>query len=194
MAIDTEQKGDRGKDFVAPKIVETGVETGAKTLPELQQEHGAKDERALKEAREHIEMAAEKKPKPQTMAEAKGEAYKRFLAEGLVSSENEIRKGKTIRVNYVEKNRLAPAFGQSFGDTVLVRDDLSPRAKRLVKAHELYHSADTATWGGAFGRELRANIVTIAKDPVGAGAALLANLKELGPRLKFYLDRVKKRY
>lgn len=57
--------------------------------------------------------------------------------------------GEQYTVKYVPRDEIYPAFGHSCGDnTVMVRKDLPPPVKRFVKAHELYHARDKATWGG----------------------------------------------
>ena len=102
----------------------------------------------------------------------------------------EVSAPSTCKVVYILKEKIYPAFGYASGDTAYVREDLSPRVKRFVEAHELYHCRDKATWWGWFGREIRANLVPGMKDPVGLLATLLATISSLD-RLIFYLKRIK---
>lgn len=67
--------------------------------------------------------------------------------------------GKKYNVIYVPREEIYPLFGYASGHDAVVRDDLSPTIRRFVKAHELYHCRDTASWGGWIGREIRANVV-----------------------------------
>lgn len=97
---------------------------------------------------------------------------------------------KEIKVNFVPKDSLFPAFGTAFRDEVRVREDLSPRVKRFVLAHELYHAGDYAEWGGWIGKEVRANIVPAVSDPVGFTSTVFASLTPA--RLLFYLGRFMK--
>ncbi|MBS4012824.1 MAG: hypothetical protein KGZ97_03550 [Bacteroidetes bacterium] len=100
--------------------------------------------------------------------------------------------GETYIVEYVPKEDLSPFFGMAGGNVASVREDLSPRVKRFVRSHELYHLTDRASWGGALGRELRANIIPGLKDPLGLIATIVASLSK--ERLKLYIDRIRKRY
>lgn len=97
---------------------------------------------------------------------------------------------KEIKVNFVPKGSLFPAFGVAFRDEVRIREDLSPRVKRFVLAHELYHAGDYATWGGWIGKEIRANLVPAVSDPVGFTSTVFASLTPA--RLLFYLGRFTK--
>jgi len=97
---------------------------------------------------------------------------------------------KEIKVNFVPKDSLFPAFGVAFRDEVRIREDLSPRVKRFVLAHELYHAGDYAEWGGWIGKEIRANIVPAVGDPVGFISTVFASLTPT--RLLFYLGRFTK--
>lgn len=96
--------------------------------------------------------------------------------------------GRTIQVLYVPKESLAPAFGTSFLDYVKIRSDLSPRVKRFVRSHELYHVKDRSNAGGWMGREIRANLIPGLTDPVGLLATIKASLSP--ERLKFYWQRL----
>ena len=93
-------------------------------------------------------------------------------------------------VEYIPKKEIYPAFGYSSENRAVVRQDLSPHVKKFVRAHELYHCYDQATWGGWVGREIRANVVPGLKDPVGLLSTIWATISDLD-RIKFYLKRVK---
>lgn len=95
--------------------------------------------------------------------------------------------GRPMTVKYVSKEALAPAFGRASFGAAEVRADLSPRVKRFVRAHELYHLGDRALWGGWIGRETRANIVPGLADPAGLISTVFASLTP--ERLGFYRDR-----
>jgi hypothetical protein len=92
---------------------------------------------------------------------------------------------------FVQKDLIAPAFGRARGKKAFVRVDLSPRVKKFVIAHELYHLSDNAKWGGWIGREIRANLVCGIKDPFGFLATVIASLNH--ERLNFYLKRLRTR-
>ncbi|MEK9180784.1 MAG: hypothetical protein AAB871_00950 [Patescibacteria group bacterium] len=97
--------------------------------------------------------------------------------------------GRQVRVKYVSKDWIYPAFGLAFLDTAEVRSDLNPRVKRFVRAHELYHLGDSAKWGGWIGREIRANVACGLVDPTGLTLTIFASLNR---RLLFYWDRFKR--
>jgi hypothetical protein len=101
-------------------------------------------------------------------------------------------KGREISVKYVPKDLIYPAFGYGGGDEVIVRNDLPPRVKKFVKSHELYHCKDDSNFGGWIGREIRANLIPGIKDPLGLLATIKASLSK--DRLRFYLDRFKRRH
>ena len=102
------------------------------------------------------------------------------------------------KIRYVPKEKIAPAFGlidtetnHLTGDSVpvaIIRDDLAPKVKIFVRAHELYHLRDKYTWGGWIFRELRANVIPGLKDPIGFFSTFWATVRDR-ERLKFYLDR-----
>ena len=98
--------------------------------------------------------------------------------------------GQEYIVEYVPREEIYPAFGYGGGKRAVVRQDLSPRVKRFVRAHEIYHCQDQATWGGWFGRELRANVVPGLKDPFGLFVTVWATISDFD-RIKFYLKRIK---
>lgn len=99
-----------------------------------------------------------------------------------------------LRVVFVPREVLAPAFGRAVyrERTAYVREDLPPRVKRFTVAHELYHLRDRRRWGGAFGRELRANLVPALRDPLGLLACMWANCNR--ERIAFYWDRIRRGY
>jgi len=101
--------------------------------------------------------------------------------------------GNKYLVQYVPKEAIYPAFGYNGSGRAIVREDLSPRIKQFVTAHELYHLQDTATWGGWLGRELRANIVPGISDPIGLAATVWSSIFDID-RISFYLQRFKKGY
>jgi len=105
-------------------------------------------------------------------------------------TEIEIIDGQAYRVEYVPKEKIYPAYGYGGGKRAFVRQDLSSRVKNFVKAHELYHCRDRATWGGQLGRELRANMVPGLKDPLGLLATVWRTITSVD-RVKFYLKRIK---
>ncbi|MFA5029336.1 MAG: hypothetical protein WC518_01135 [Patescibacteria group bacterium] len=98
--------------------------------------------------------------------------------------------GQQYHVEYVPKEDIYPAYGYGGGNSATVRQDLSPRVKRFVKAHELYHCQDKATWGGWLGQEIRANIIPGLKDPIGLAATSWKTITDID-RIKFYLRRIK---
>lgn len=101
-------------------------------------------------------------------------------------------RGQRYTVEYVPKEEIYPAFGYGGGDKAVVRQDLPPRVKNFVKAHELYHCRDQATWGGWLGREFRANLIPGLKDPIGLLATVWATVSDID-RMKFYLNRLKEK-
>lgn len=102
-----------------------------------------------------------------------------------------IINGEMYVVEYASKKEIYPAFGYAIGHKAIVRQDLSPRVKRFVRAHELYHCRDKAVWGGWLGKEIRANIIPGIKDPVGLAATIWKTITDFD-RIKFYLKRLKK--
>jgi len=102
-------------------------------------------------------------------------------------------KGIMYEVYYVPKEEIYPAFGFSYRNIAVVRQDLSPRVKKFVEAHELYHCIDTATWGGWIGRELRANFFPMCKDPIGFLATVFTTIFNID-RLLFYVERFQKKH
>ena len=105
-------------------------------------------------------------------------------------TEIEVINDQQYYVEYVPKEEIYPAYGYGGGNRAIVREDLSPRVKKFVKAHELYHCQDKATWGGWIGREIRANIVPGLKDPIGLAATVWKTITDID-RIKFYLKRIK---
>lgn len=105
-------------------------------------------------------------------------------------TEIEVINGEPYHVEYVPKEDIYPAYGYGGGNSALVRQDLPPRVKKFVKAHELYHCRDKATWGGWVGREIRANSMCGLKDPIGLIATAWKTLTDVD-RIKFYMKRMK---
>jgi len=101
--------------------------------------------------------------------------------------------GKQILVKYVPKESIYPAFGYGGGSGAIIREDLSPRVKRFVKSHELYHCIDKAKWGGWIGGEIRANVIPGLKDPIGFASTAWATISDID-RIKFYLKRIKNKH
>lgn len=108
-------------------------------------------------------------------------------------------RGHVLKVEFVSRQRLGPCFGKAFGRIgqetceAWVREDLSPRVKRFVVAHELYHLVDRHRWLGAYGRELRTNVVPGCRDPIGLLACVCATVFSW-ERVKFYCHRLIKGY
>lgn len=105
-------------------------------------------------------------------------------------TEIEVINGQQYYVEYVPKEDLYPAFGYGGGNSAIVRQDLPPRVKKFVKAHELYHCQDKSNFGGWLGREIRANVIPGLKDPIGLAATVWKTITEID-RIKFYLKRIK---
>ena len=99
-------------------------------------------------------------------------------------------KGQKYTVEYVPKENIYPAYGYGGGNRVVVRQDLPPRVKNFVKAHELYHCQDKSDFGGWLGREIRANVIPGLKDPIGLAATVWKTITDVD-RIKFYLKRIK---
>lgn len=108
-------------------------------------------------------------------------------------TETEIYNGQQYNIEYVPKEDIHPAYGYSIGNDAIVRQDLSPRVKRFVKSHELYHCQDKSDFGGWLGREIRANIIPGLRDPLGLGATIWKTITDID-RIKFYLKRIKRGY
>jgi hypothetical protein len=70
----------------------------------------------------------------------------------------------------------AHSFGCTYKGEVYVRADLSPRVRRFVISHEVYHLQDQQLWLGWLGGELRANFVPGMKDPIGLLLTIRASL------------------
>lgn len=104
-------------------------------------------------------------------------------------------QGHKLKVFFVPREKLYPFFGRAVGGIrekrcyVEVREDLSPRVKRFVLKHELYHLTDEHTWLGDRGREIRANFVPAFRDPVGFVACVLATVFNWD-RFKLYVYRL----
>lgn len=105
-------------------------------------------------------------------------------------TEIEVIKGQQYHVEYVPKEDIYPAYGYGGGNSAVVRQDLPPRVKKFVKAHELYHCQDKSDFGGWLGREIRANVIPGLKDPVGLAATVWKTITDID-RIMFYLKRIK---
>ena len=101
-------------------------------------------------------------------------------------------EGKQYSVEYVPKEDIYPAYGYGGGNRAVVRQDLSPRVKKFVKAHELYHCQDKSYRGGWLRREIRANLIPGMKDPLGLIATIWKTISDKD-RINFYLKRIKDR-
>jgi hypothetical protein len=104
--------------------------------------------------------------------------------------EIEVINGQQYHVEYVPKEDIYPAYGYGGGNIAVVRQDLPPRIKNFVKAHELYHCQDKSNFGGWLGREIRANVIPGLKDPIGLAATVWETITDVD-RIKFYLKRIK---
>lgn len=93
---------------------------------------------------------------------------------------------KEIKVSFVSKETLFPAFGMAYTSEVKVREDLPPRIKRFVLAHELYHIGDRSK-SGWIGREIKANLIPAMSDPIGFIQTSCASLTPT--RLSYYFQR-----
>lgn len=96
---------------------------------------------------------------------------------------------RKIKVEYVSKDSIYPAFVYARNGIAIVRNDLPPRVQNFVVKHELYHLRDTHEWGGWIGKEIRANVKAGLHDPIGLLATTKASLHK--ERLKFYVGRFK---
>jgi hypothetical protein len=108
-------------------------------------------------------------------------------------TEIETIKGQRYTVEYVPKEDIYPAYGHGGENSAVVRQDLPPRVKNFVKAHELYHCRDKANWGGWLGREIRANVIPGLKDPIGLAATVWKTITDID-RIKLYLKRINRGY
>jgi len=108
-------------------------------------------------------------------------------------TEIEVINGQQYNVKYVPKEDIYPAYGYGGGNSAVVRQDLPPRVKNFVKAHELYHCQDKSNFGGWLGREIRANVIPGLKDPIGLAATVWKTITDVD-RIKFYLKRIKEGY
>ena len=101
----------------------------------------------------------------------------------------------TYAVLYVPKNDMAPgAYGFcSYRDRViLIRDDLSLCIKRFVLAHERQHERDytlNVTDQNQLWLEIKANVVGLYREPIGAVACLFKTIFSL-ERWAFYWRRI----
>ena len=97
-----------------------------------------------------------------------------------------------MKIEYVEKKKLYPAFGRAYPNNqlILIRKDLPNAVQNFVLEHELYHLKDkTRLW---IWREIKANWVGMLKHPIGF---LWCCVLSLSPaRLWFYVQRFIKGY
>ena len=105
-------------------------------------------------------------------------------------TEIEVISGQQYHIEYVPKEDIYPAYGYGGGNSAVVRQDLPPRVKKFVKAHELYHCQDKSNFGGWLGREIRANVIPGLKDPIGLATTVWKTITDVD-RIKFYLKRIK---
>jgi len=94
-----------------------------------------------------------------------------------------------VKVDFVPKEKLYPAFGMCYSDgNIEVRDDLPKIVKLFVLYHEFYHAGDRAkNW---IWREIKANCYAFLKCPLGGILTLILSLHP--DRLKYYWSRLKK--
>jgi len=93
-----------------------------------------------------------------------------------------------MKIYYVDKQKLYPAFGRAFWNTniIWIRNDLSDRVKRFVLEHEKRHLKDGKMrfwWWG----EIRANLYGGYKEPLGFIVTIMLSLSPY--RLMFYCKR-----
>lgn len=95
-----------------------------------------------------------------------------------------------MKIKYVSKNKLYPAFGDSNikTQTIWIRKDLPNVVKRFVKDHELYHLRDKSQ--NVFWREVKANVHSAIIHPLGLIVTIILSLQPY--RIKFYIQRIKK--
>jgi hypothetical protein len=108
-------------------------------------------------------------------------------------TETKVINGQQYTVEFVPKEDIYPAYGYGGGSTAVVRQDLPPRVKNFVMAHELYHCQDHSNFGGWVGREIRANLISGLKDPIGLAATVWKTISDTD-RVKFYLKRIKEEH
>lgn len=92
-------------------------------------------------------------------------------------------RGKTIKISYVPKSEISPAYGRSLSGSgeVLVRNDLSPDIKRHVLIHEINHLLGRDT-------EKSANVSSFFVDPKGWVKTASATLSDT-ERIRMYLRK-----
>ena len=98
-------------------------------------------------------------------------------------------RGRAFPVRYVPKEAIFPAYGYNGSGMAIVREDLPPRIKNFVLAHERFHLQYTDKWFGWLGRELRANFFAGLSDPMGFAATAWSSVTDTD-RINFYLERV----
>ena len=103
---------------------------------------------------------------------------------------------KQIKIRYVQKKELFPAFGYATENTqtVRIRKDLPKPFQKFVLAHELYHLKDWANqekkgedhhW---LWEEIKANFYATLRHPIGALVGVGWRLRP--SRIKFEIKRV----
>ena len=106
---------------------------------------------------------------------------------------------KNLKIIYVAKSKLYPAFGDAkeIPPRIRIRRDLPKVVQEFVLTHEKYHIRDWQklakenkkyywVWG-----EIKANIYGVFKHPLGF---LICALMSLQPyRIKFYFKRFKQK-
>lgn len=95
-----------------------------------------------------------------------------------------------MKIEYVPKKELYPAFGRAFSDqeTIYIRADLPDSVQKFIKDHEIYHLTDKTKWW--VWREIKANIYGAIKHPIGFVYCVFLSLSWY--RLKFYITRIKR--
>lgn len=93
-----------------------------------------------------------------------------------------------MKVKYVEKGLIFPAFGRAFPEfrLALVRKDLPEPVRDFVEDHERYHLTDPARWW--LWREIKANVYAFVRHPWGGTRCVFMSVFSLD-RVKFYWRR-----
>jgi len=102
-----------------------------------------------------------------------------------------------MKIKYVSKKKLYPAFGQAIlkANTIYIRKDLPKIVQKYLYWHETFHIRDgkrlkkkgkNEHWVCS---EIKANIYGFLKQPLGATITLLMSLTP--SRLKLYYRRFK---
>jgi len=93
-------------------------------------------------------------------------------------------KKEDIKLKFVEKEEIAPAFGVSYysDNKILVRKDLPEDIRNHVILHEVVHQL-------GYRDELSANLMAFFKDPTGWLKTAKVTLED-PERRKFYLSKI----